>query len=70
MTERAPGWSLGVRLAHFRMCAGIICDSCAASIVDCQVLVEPGITNPNSKFHSAREGKGCIAQERLLTLHK
>ncbi len=33
--------------------SGIITsDSCWASIVDCQVLVEFGITKPNSKFHS------------------
>ncbi|KAE9544333.1 hypothetical protein AGLY_001512 [Aphis glycines] len=35
--------------------AGIICDSGAASISDCQVLVELGITNPNSKYHSSRQ---------------
>ena len=34
--------------------AGIIWDSGAASITDCQVLVEQGITNPNSKFHSEK----------------
>ena len=33
-------------------CAGIMCDSGAASISDCHVLVEPGITNPKAKDHS------------------
>uniref|UniRef100_A0A1I8GSG7 Protein kinase domain-containing protein n=2 Tax=Macrostomum lignano TaxID=282301 RepID=A0A1I8GSG7_9PLAT len=32
--------------------ADIIWLSGAASIIDCQVFVEPGITKPNSKFHS------------------
>lgn len=32
--------------------AGIICDSGAASINDCHVFVELGITKPNSKNHS------------------
>ena len=32
--------------------AGIIWDSGAASITDCHVFVDPGITKPNSKNHS------------------
>lgn len=35
--------------------AGIIWDSGAASIRDCHVLVELGITNPNSKNHSGQD---------------
>ena len=35
-----------------RMSAGIICAAGAASMVDCQVLVEPGITKPNLNFQS------------------
>ena len=34
---------------HFRTSADIIWDSGAASMIDCQVLVEFAITNPNSK---------------------
>ena len=34
--------------------AGIIWLSGAASIRDCQVLVELGMTKPKSKFHSSR----------------
>lgn len=34
--------------------AGSICDSGAASIRFCQVLVDFGITNPNSKNHSEK----------------
>lgn len=37
-----------------RTLAGIIWDSGAASIKDCQVFVELGITKPNSKNHSSR----------------
>jgi hypothetical protein len=39
---------------HFKTFAGIICDSGAASINDCHVFVEFGITKPNSKNHSSR----------------
>lgn len=39
---------------HVKTLAGIICDSGAASIKDCQVFVELGITKPNSKNHSAK----------------
>ena len=35
------------------MSAGIIFPSPAASIVDCQVFVDAGMTNPNSNLHSA-----------------
>lgn len=35
--------------------AGIICDSGAASIRDCHVFVEFGITKPNSKNHSSKQ---------------
>lgn len=37
---------------HVKTLAGIIWDSGAASIRDCHVLVELGITKPNSKNHS------------------
>lgn len=39
---------------HFRTLAGIICDSGAASIVDCHVFVVFGPTQPISKNHSSR----------------
>ena len=42
-----------VAATYVRACAGIMCDSGAASISDCHVLVEPGITNPKAKDHSA-----------------
>ena len=38
---------------YLKTSAGIIWDSGAASIKDCQVLVDPGMTYPNSKFHSS-----------------
>lgn len=38
----------------FKTFAGIIWLSGAASMMDCHVLVESGITNPNSKYHSSR----------------
>lgn len=41
---------------HVKTLAGIIWDSGAASIRDCHVLVELGITKPNSKNHSG-DGK-------------
>ena len=39
-------------MTHFKTFAGIICDSGAASMSDCQVFVDEGITNPKSKYHS------------------
>lgn len=44
-----------IRKIYFKTLAGIICDSGAASISDCHVLVELGITNPNSKYHSSKQ---------------
>ena len=41
-------------MTYLRTFAGIIFDSGAASIKDCQVLVELGITCPNSKNHSSK----------------
>ena len=38
--------------AHLKTDAGIIWLSGAASITDCQVFVDPGMTNPKSKYHS------------------
>lgn len=46
---------------HVKTLAGIIWDSGAASIRDCHVLVELGITNPNSKNHSAQTEKELSA---------
>lgn len=40
------------RKSYFNTLAGIIWDSGAASINDCHVLVELGITKPKSKNHS------------------
>jgi hypothetical protein len=40
---------------YLRTLAGIIWDSGAASIRDCHVLVELGMTNPNSKNHSSKQ---------------
>ena len=40
---------------NLRALAGIIWDSGAASITDCQVFVDPGMTKPNSKTHSVME---------------
>ena len=40
------------KITHFKTFAGIICDSGAASISDCQVFVDEGMTNPKSKYHS------------------
>lgn len=37
---------------HLRTSAGIIWLAGAASIIDCHVFVESGMTNPNSKNHS------------------
>ena len=39
-------------MTHFKTFAGIICDSGAASMSDCQVFVDEGMTNPKSKYHS------------------
>ena len=39
---------------YLRTCAGIICDSGAASMSDCHVFVDAGITNPKSKYHSVK----------------
>lgn len=41
-------------ISYVKTFAGIICDSGAASIKDCHVFVELGITKPNSKNHSER----------------
>lgn len=38
---------------YFNTFAGIICDSGAASMVDCHVLVVLGLTQPISKNHSS-----------------
>lgn len=38
---------LGLDGAYDMTLAGIICDSSTASMTDCHVLVEPGITKPN-----------------------
>ncbi len=35
--------------------AGIIYDSGAASMSDCHVFVDLGMTKPNSKFHSSKQ---------------
>ena len=43
---------IGRQSTYFKTFAGIIWFSGAASITDCQVFVEPGITNPNSNNHS------------------
>ena len=40
--------------ANLRAPAGIIWDSGAASITDCQVFVDPGITKPKSNNHSEK----------------
>jgi hypothetical protein len=48
--KRVP---LKMQFTYFKTLAGIICDSGAASISDCQVLVDDGITKPKSKYHSA-----------------
>lgn len=42
-------------VSYVRTLAGIIWDSGAASMTDCHVLVEPGITKPKTKFHSMHE---------------
>jgi len=42
-------------MAYFKTLAGIICDSGAASIKDCHVFVDEGITNPKSKYHSIKQ---------------
>lgn len=42
-------------ILYLRTLAGIIWDSGAASIRDCHVLVELGMTNPNSKNHSSKQ---------------
>lgn len=44
-----------VKISYVNTLAGIICDSGAASIKDCHVFVEFGITKPNSKNHSDKE---------------
>lgn len=41
-------------VTYVRTLAGIIWDSGAASMTDCHVLVEPGITNPKSNLHSTQ----------------
>lgn len=55
-TVSPPAWnplpSACGLLTHVSTLAGIIWDSGAASIRDCQVFVEFGITKPNSKNHS------------------
>lgn len=43
-------------MAYLRSSADSIRSSPADSIVCCQELVDPGITNPKSKNHSAEEG--------------
>ena len=48
---------------HLRTLAGIICDSGAASISDCQVFVEQGITNPKSKNHSVKRTDSFYAEQ-------
>jgi len=52
---------------HVKTLAGIIWDSGAASIRDCHVLVEFGMTNPNSKNHSAQRDAGKELSTALLT---
>jgi len=42
---------------HFKTFAGIICDSGAASMRDCHVFVDEGMTNPKSKYHSTNKLK-------------
>ena len=46
-----------LQATHFNTFAGIICDSGAASMSDCHVFVDEGMTNPKSKYHS-KENKG------------
>ena len=41
-----------IYFTYLKTLAGSICPAGAASIMDCQVLVESGITKPNSKNHS------------------
>lgn len=50
---------------YFKTSAGIICDSGAASISDCQVLVEFGMIGPKSKNHS----KKVICQIKMISEH-
>ncbi len=50
-SEGTVVWGGGV--AYDNALAGSIWDSGAASMTDCHVLVDPGITNPKVKFHSS-----------------
>lgn len=45
------------KVTHFKTFAGIICDSGAASMRDCHVFVDEGMTNPKSKHHSVNTRK-------------
>lgn len=47
--------------SYVKTFAGIICDSGAASIKDCHVFVELGITKPNSKNHSEKDKGTCVS---------
>jgi len=52
-------------MTHFKTFAGIICDSGAASISDCQVFVDEGMTNPKSKYHSMDMNKNNNFKKRI-----
>lgn len=53
-TEYLSLWQRRAVKTHVKTLAGIIWDSGAASIKDCHVLVELGMTKPNSKNHSEK----------------
>ena len=53
-------------MTHFKTFAGIICDSGAASISDCQVFVDEGMTNPKSKYHSMDMNENNSLKKRIL----
>ena len=55
---------------YFSKLAGIIWLCGAASMTDCQVLVEPGMTKPNAKAHSKREKKSFDGISLSLTVHE
>ena len=54
---------------NLRTLAGIICSSGAASIIDCHVFVESGITNPNSKNHSENIKWSTKYRQALQTIN-
>ncbi len=55
LTSKSPSWNVvSITTLPLNKLAGIIWLSGAASINDCHVFVEPGITKPNSKIHSEK----------------